>query len=136
MGIIMRLESCWFCSSTIYPGHGLMYVRNDGETFKFCRSKCHKSFKKKRDPRKVLWTKAYRQLTGRELCDNTTSNFERRRNRPEKFKRNIMIKTVHALLKIEAIRRTRKDRFRVALIQHSKQKHNLLLKHSTLLLKK
>ncbi|ONM60060.1 putative ribosome biogenesis protein RLP24 [Zea mays] len=81
----MRLEKCWFCSSTIYPGHGIQFVRNDAKVFRFCRSKCHKNFKMKRNPRK----------------------FERKRNRPERYDRNLTEQTLKAIPLIAKIRHDR-----------------------------
>ncbi|XP_026392275.1 probable ribosome biogenesis protein RLP24 [Papaver somniferum] len=100
----MRLEKCWFCSSTIYPGHGIQFVRNDATIFRFCRSKCHKNFKMKRNPRKVKWTKAYRRLHGKDMTKDSTFEFERKRNRPERYDRNTTEETLKAIKKISKIR--------------------------------
>ncbi|PON36348.1 Ribosome biogenesis protein RLP [Parasponia andersonii] len=103
----MRLEKCWFCSSTIYPGHGIQFVRNDAKIFRFCRSKCHKNFKMKRNPRKVKWTKAYRRLHGKDMTQDSTFEFERKRNRPERYDRNVTENTLKAMKKIYKVRAVR-----------------------------
>ncbi|KAF3633267.1 putative ribosome biogenesis protein RLP24 [Capsicum annuum] len=136
----MRLEKCWFCSSTIYPGHGIQFVRNDAKIFRFCRSKCHKNLKMKRNPRKLKWTKAYRRLHGKDMIQvnrvpgiiyvllldtnlcyflldaeipsrsadfhlkDSTFEFERKRNRPERYDRNVTENTLKAIKKIDKIR--------------------------------
>uniref|UniRef100_A0A6N2LN11 Large ribosomal subunit protein eL24-related N-terminal domain-containing protein n=1 Tax=Salix viminalis TaxID=40686 RepID=A0A6N2LN11_SALVM len=132
----MRLEKCWFCSSTVYPGHGIQFVRNDAKRLKWYfervstavsaivhapnwhvvwvdfvgllvvgnpRSKCHKNFKMKRNPRKVKWTKAYRRLHGKDMTQDTTFEFERKRNRPERYDRNLAENTLKAIKKIDKV---------------------------------
>ena len=119
------------------------------QIFRFCRSKCHKNFKMKRNPRKVKWTKAYRRLHGKDMTQvrrhlslfvyafscfflwieksnpsdfllclsccsshsclekDTTFEFERKRNRPERYDRNLAENTLKAIKKIDKVRSDR-----------------------------
>ena len=65
----------------------------------------------KRNPRKLRWTKAYRKLAGKELAEDATFELERRRNRPEKYDREVVHRTVQAIKKVEGVRTARQARF-------------------------
>ncbi|ORX49438.1 hypothetical protein DM01DRAFT_1368008 [Hesseltinella vesiculosa] len=107
----MHIDRCYFCSGPCYPGHGTMFVRNDSKTFRFCRSKCHKNFKMKRNPRKVRWTKAFRKSAGKEMTIDSTFEFEKRRNVPVRYDRNLMATTIKAMKRVQEIRAKRERVF-------------------------
>lgn len=113
----MRLEKCFFCSSSCYPGHGSAFVRNDGKYFRFCRSKCIRNFKMKRNPRKVRWTKAFRRAAGKEMAVDATFEFEKRRNVPVRYDRELMGKTLQAMQRVQEIRQRRARSFYVTRIE-------------------
>ncbi|XP_026190849.1 probable ribosome biogenesis protein RLP24 [Cyclospora cayetanensis] len=136
----MRIERCWFCSSNVYPGHGIVFVRNDAKIFRFCRSKCHKHFKAKGNPKKFKWTKAYRKTRGKELSEDPSFEFEQRRNCPVRYDRDLVQRTVQTMRRLDAIRQRRaavfyRNRMLNALKQQQQeaQADKLMKKHKHLL---
>ncbi|GLE07481.1 hypothetical protein PINS_up017841 [Pythium insidiosum] len=107
----MKIYTCYFCSGPVYPGHGITFVRNDSKIFRFCRSKCHKNFNRKRNPRKVRWTKAFRKAAGKEMALDTTFDFEKQRNRAVKYDRELMGATIHAIERVQQIKEKREQQF-------------------------
>ncbi|KAF2078439.1 hypothetical protein CYY_000306 [Polysphondylium violaceum] len=107
----MRIEKCYFCGGSVYPGHGVMFVRNDCKIFRFCTSKCHKNFKLKRNPRKTRWTKAYRRVSGKEMTVDKSLDFEKKRNRPVKYDRDLVNLTLKAMKRIQQIKERRESAY-------------------------
>ncbi|KAL2263986.1 hypothetical protein VTK26DRAFT_3770 [Humicola hyalothermophila] len=107
----MRVENCFFCGRPAWPSKGITFMRNDGKSFRFCRSKCHKNFKMKRNPRKLKWTKAYRKNAGKEMVVDSTLQFAARRNVPVRYDRELFAKTLKAMERISEIRARRERVF-------------------------
>ena len=134
----MRIEKCYFCSSNVYPGHGVVFVRNDSKSFRFCSSKCNRLFKSKKNPRKMKWTKAYRAAHGKEMTCDPVREFEQRRNEPVRYNRDLMVKTIQAMKKIDEIKTRRQQRFFERRMAKAKAKkrtdiENELLRHADLI---
>ncbi|KAL9014023.1 MAG: hypothetical protein Q9173_001326 [Seirophora scorigena] len=107
----MRIETCYFCSQPCYPSKGITFVRNDAKKFQFCRSKCHKNFKMKRNPRKLKWTKAFRKAAGKEMVVDSTLQFAARRNVPVRYNRDHVATTLKAMQRVSEIRAKRERVF-------------------------
>ncbi|KAL6793563.1 ribosomal protein L24e domain-containing protein [Trichoderma sp. SZMC 28013] len=107
----MRIEDCSFCGRPAYPSKGITFVRNDGKSFRFCRSKCNRNYKMKRNPRKLKWTKAYRRNAGKEMTVDSTLQFAQRRNEPVRYDRDLATKTMAAIKRVSEIRARRERVF-------------------------
>ena len=124
----MRIETCYFCSGPIYPGHGIAFVRNDGKMFRFCRSKCHRAFKAKKNPRKIRWTKAYRKTHGKELVTDPVYDFEQIKDSAIKYNRNVWVDTIQAMEKLDKIRTERENKFFDMRMRKAKKIKNEIIK--------
>merc|ERR1712050_657290 len=96
---------------------------NDCKTFRFCKAKCLRHFKAKHNPRKMKWTKAWRKTHGKELMYDSTLEFEKKREEPVRYNRDLYVKTVQAIGKIERIKKDREKRYRNARIKDAKQRN-------------
>jgi large subunit ribosomal protein L24e len=59
----------------------------------------------------MAWTKAYRRAHGKEMATDSTFDFERKRNVPIKYNRDLMKKTIVAMKRIAEIRKKREAQF-------------------------
>lgn len=65
----------------------------------------------KKNPRKTKWTKAYRKTAGKELAIDPSLEFEKRRNMPVKYNRELWTKCNEAMKRVEEIRQKRSNNF-------------------------
>mmetsp|Transcript_4027 Transcript_4027/g.4118 ORF Transcript_4027/g.4118 Transcript_4027/m.4118 type:complete len:156 (+) Transcript_4027:83-550(+) len=60
--MVVKTELCAFSEYRIYPGHGLRFVRRDGQPVIVSTSKCKSMVLQRKKPAKLMWTQAWRRL--------------------------------------------------------------------------
>jgi len=65
----------------------------------------------KRNPRKVRWTKAFRKAAGKEMTIDSTIDFEKRRNVPVRYDRELLTTTLKAMKRVGEIKQRREHAF-------------------------
>ena len=63
------------------------YVSFFSKVFNFCRTKCSKAFKKKINPTKKRWTKAYRKTHGKDLAVDKIYEMPQKQTEIQKYTR-------------------------------------------------
>jgi len=76
----------------------------------------------KRNPRKVRWTKAFRKAAGKEMTIDSTIDFEKRRNVPVRYNRELVQTTIKAMKRIAEIKSRREHAFWKNRMAASKEK--------------
>merc|ERR1712117_8225 len=61
----------------------------------------------KKNPRKAKWTKAFRKSAGKELAVDPSFEFEKKRNVPVKYDRELWQNSIHAMQRVEEIKNKR-----------------------------
>lgn len=77
----------------------------------------------KRNPRKVRWTKAFRKAAGKEMTIDSTIDFEKRRNVPVRYDRELVQTTVKAIKRVGEIKAQRERAFFKHRMAASREKH-------------
>jgi large subunit ribosomal protein L24e len=74
----------------------------------------------KRNPRKTRWTKAFRKSAGKEMVIDSTFEFEKRRNIPVRYDRDLMRTTIKAMQRVQEIKSKRERAFYQKRMQNKK----------------
>lgn len=85
--MVVKTEICAFSEYRIYPGHGMRFIRKDGQPLTFHGSKSMLLYHQKKKPAKIRWTLAWRRLNKKGTKDD---GVRARKRRIQKIPRTIV----------------------------------------------
>ncbi|CAM9532207.1 unnamed protein product [Ectocarpus sp. 13 AM-2016] len=85
--MVIKTEVCAFSDTRIYPGHGVRFIRRDGQPITLFSAKCKSLLKQRKKPAKLTWTQAWRRLNKKIKVEEVT---RRRTRKTTKLNRAIV----------------------------------------------
>ncbi|GBG24485.1 60S ribosomal protein L24 [Hondaea fermentalgiana] len=68
--MVVKTDVCSYTEFKIYPGHGIKFVRKDGQPLVFINSKAMSLYQQKIKPTKLTWTTGWRRLNKKDKRDD------------------------------------------------------------------
>jgi len=94
--MVVKTELCAFSEFRIYPGHGIRFIRRDGQPILLSSSKCKSMVNQRKKPAKLMWTQAWRRLNKKGKEEGVVRKKSRK---AAKVQRAIMGTSIDDLLK-------------------------------------
>lgn len=76
--MVVKTEICAFSEYRIYPGHGMKFIRKDGQPLSFHGSKSMLLYHQKKKSAKIRWTLAWRRLNKKGQKEEGSTGRKRR----------------------------------------------------------
>eukprot|EP00441_Pelagodinium_beii_P026072 CAMPEP_0197654354 /NCGR_PEP_ID=MMETSP1338-20131121/38803_1 /TAXON_ID=43686 ORGANISM="Pelagodinium beii, Strain RCC1491" /NCGR_SAMPLE_ID=MMETSP1338 /ASSEMBLY_ACC=CAM_ASM_000754 /LENGTH=148 /DNA_ID=CAMNT_0043229791 /DNA_START=46 /DNA_END=492 /DNA_ORIENTATION=+ len=101
--MVVKTDVCAFAETKVYPGHGIRFIRKDGQVLVFASSKSRAMYNDRKKPGKLVWTQTWRRLNKK---GKTTVSTKRRTRRAHKVVRAVGAMTADEILRRRATRPT------------------------------
>ncbi|CAM9617741.1 unnamed protein product [Chrysoparadoxa australica] len=85
--MVVKTGTCSFSEMRVYPGHGSLVIRRDGQPITLLNAKCKSLLRQRKKPAKLTWTQAWRRLNKKIKVDEVA---RRRTRKNTKFARAIV----------------------------------------------
>jgi len=118
--MVVKTEKCAFSEYPIFPGHGMKFVRKDGQPIILSGSKSKSLYLQRMKSSKLMWTQAWRRLNKK---GNDATVKTKRSKRTVKLQRAIVGVSLEAIEKVKSRKPHEKSAAREAALKEVKERN-------------
>lgn len=85
--MVIKTDKCAFSEIPIWPGHGVRFIRRDGQPLNLLSSKTKSMLNQRKKPAKLTWTQAWRRMNKKIRSEESS---RKRSRKTTKYQRAIV----------------------------------------------